>query len=78
MRKVLFRSSVNGYNKKDVNEYIASTDARHAEELAQAERRIAELEAELETSKRDAEKAQADANSASSEAGRIKGAVTEK
>ena len=51
MRKVLFRSSVNGYNKKDVNEYIASTDARHAEELAQAERRIAELEAELETSK---------------------------
>ena len=51
MRKVLFRSSVNGYNKKDVNEYISSTDARHAEELAQAERRIAELEAELETSK---------------------------
>lgn len=51
MKKVLFRSSVTGYNKKDVNEYIASTDARHAEELARAERRVSELEAELESAK---------------------------
>ncbi len=51
MKKVLFRSSVTGYNKKDVNDYIASADARHAEELARAERRVAALESELESVK---------------------------
>lgn len=51
MKKVMFRSAVAGYNKKDVNEYIASADAHHAEETAEAERRITGLEAELETNK---------------------------
>lgn len=51
MKKVMFRSAVAGYNKNDVNEYIASADAHHAEETAEAERRIAGLESELETNK---------------------------
>lgn len=51
MKKVLFRGAVAGYNKSDVNEYIADTDKRHAEEMAEAERRINELTSELETCK---------------------------
>ena len=51
MKKVLFRSAVSGYNRDDVNEFIAETDARHADEAEAAAKRIAELEAELETNK---------------------------
>ena len=51
MKKVLFRGAVAGYNKSDVNEYIADTAKRHAEEMAEAERRINELTSELETCK---------------------------
>ena len=51
MKKVLFRSAVSGYNRDDVNEFIAETDARHADEAEAAAKRIAELKAELETNK---------------------------
>jgi len=46
----MFRNSLSGYNKEDVNKYIRETDSAHAEELevlradaAKAEAKIAEL-----------------------------------
>lgn len=47
MDKVIFRSSMAGYNKKDVNKYISDVDARHALETEEASVRVAKLEAEL-------------------------------
>lgn len=46
-----FRNSIRGYNKKDVNEYIASVDAKHAEDIADASAKTDELRAELEAAK---------------------------
>lgn len=47
MDKVIFRSSMSGYNKKDVNKYISDVDARHASEMAEASASAKKLEGEL-------------------------------
>ncbi len=47
MEKVIFRSSMAGYNKRDVNKYISDVDARHAFETEEIAARAGKLEAEL-------------------------------
>lgn len=41
----MFRNSISGYNKEDVNKYIRDTDAAHSAALSEAEAKIADLEA---------------------------------
>ena len=48
-RPFAFSRSIRGYNKKDVNNYIAEADAAHCAEIQELELRIAELEASLES-----------------------------
>ena len=48
-RPFAFSRSIRGYNKKDVNDYIAESDAAHSAEKQEFELRIAELEAALES-----------------------------
>ncbi len=51
MDKVIFRSSMAGYNKKDVNKYISGVDARHASEMAAASANATKLKGELDVLK---------------------------
>ena len=55
-RPFAFSRSIRGYNKKDVNNYIAESDAAHCAEKQELELRIAELEAELESERLKSEK----------------------
>lgn len=56
-KSVYFRTSLGGYNRQDVNEYLIARSREHTEALNQKNERIHQLEQELELSRQEAAKA---------------------
>ena len=51
-KDILFRKSLFGYNKRDVNDYIAELDKKHIIDKGEVLEKFREVSAELETTTR--------------------------